>query len=97
MGRHGALAGAQQSALSAVADALHLSTTTLRSDLTSGKTIAQLATAQSVQLSAVNTAYLNAIQTQLNTAVTNKLITQTQATNLYTKVQRPSPAASILC
>ena len=85
---NGALAGAQASALSAVANALHLSTTTLQSDLASGKTIAQLATAQSVQVSAVNTAYLNAIQTQLNAAVANKVITQTQATNLYTKVQQ---------
>jgi hypothetical protein len=82
------LSGARQAILSAVAGALKLKSATLQSDLAAGKTISQLASAQGVQLSAVNTAYLNAVQAQLNQAVTNQLITQTQATNIYNKVKQ---------
>jgi len=71
----------------AVAKALNLSTTTLESDLHAGQTISQIATAQKVNISAVNTAYLNAVQTQLNTAVKAGDITQTQADGAYTMVK----------
>jgi hypothetical protein len=84
----GALSGARQAILAAVASALKLQPATLQSDLKAGKTIPQLASAQGVSLSSVNTAYLNAVQTQLNQAVTNKLITQTQATNVLNKIKQ---------
>ncbi len=84
----GALTGARQAIVSAVASSLRLSATTLQSDLAAGKTIPQLAATQGIQLGTVNTAYLNAVQAQINQAVANKLITQTQATTLYNKVKQ---------
>jgi hypothetical protein len=83
----GALSGARSAAELAVANALEISTSTLQSDLASGQTIAQIASAKKVNISTVNSAYLNAMQTQLNQAVTNKTITQTQANALYSKLQ----------
>ncbi|HLY29773.1 MAG TPA: hypothetical protein VKQ36_01975 [Ktedonobacterales bacterium] len=81
------VAGAHAAIVSAVARSLNISTTTLESDLHAGKTIPQIASAQHVSLSAVNTAYLNAVQTQLNDAVKQGLITQTMANTAYTNVK----------
>jgi len=94
-GGHGAFGGpdaglgatAHTAIETAVAKALNISTTTLESDLQAGQTISQIATAQKVNISAVNTAYLNAVQTQLNAAVKAGDITQTQSTDAYTAVK----------
>ena len=83
----GLAASARTAIETAVAKALNISTTTLESDLHAGQTIAQIATAQKVTISAVNTAYLNAVQTQLNAAVKAGDITQTQANSADTSVK----------
>lgn len=82
------LAGARQQIEAAVAPALKLSAETLDSDLAAGQTIAQIAKAQGVSLNAVNTAYLNAVQAALKTAVSNGALTQAQSTALYGKLQQ---------
>lgn len=82
------LAGARQQIEAAVAPTLKLSVATLDSDLAAGQTIAQIAQAQGVSLSAVNTAYENAVQAALKTAVGNGTLTQAQSTALYAKVQQ---------
>lgn len=83
-----ALAPARTAVESAVAGSLKVSTSTLENDLAAGKTIPQIATAQKVSLSDVNTAYLNAIKTQLSAAVSSGLITQDQSNAIYARVQQ---------
>ncbi|HKT37132.1 MAG TPA: hypothetical protein VJR48_02105 [Ktedonobacterales bacterium] len=83
-----ALAPARAAIQSAVAGALKISTSTLQSDLASGKTISQIATARKVNLSDVNTAYLNAVKSQLSSAVSANKITQAQSDMIYSKVQQ---------
>jgi hypothetical protein len=83
-----ALGPARAAVESAVAGALKISTSTLESDLASGQTIPQLATAQKVNLSDVNTAYLNAVKSQLSSAVSAGTITQAQSDAAYSKVQQ---------
>ncbi len=91
--RHGAgpnrdfVATAHAAIEAAVARSLNISTSTLESDLQAGKTIPQIASAQHVSINTVNTAYLNAVQTQLNSAVKQGLITQTMANNAYTQAK----------
>lgn len=82
------LQGARQQIEAAVAGSLHLSTATLEGDLASGQTITQIAKAQGVSISAVNTAYENAVQAALKTAVSNGTLTQAQSTALYAKIQQ---------
>lgn len=83
-----ALGPARSAVESAVAGALKISTTTLESDLAAGQTIPQIATAQKVNLSDVNTAYLNAIKSQLTSAVSANTITQAQSDAIYSRVQQ---------
>lgn len=83
-----ALAPARAAVESAVAGSLKISTSTLESDLAAGQTIPQIATAQKVNLSDVNTAYLNAVKSQLASAVSSNAITQDQSNALYTRVQQ---------
>lgn len=82
------LSGARQQIEAAVAPTLKLSAATLDSDLAAGQTIAQIAKAQGVSVSAVNTAYESAVQAALKTAVANGTLTQAQSTALYGKVQQ---------
>jgi hypothetical protein len=60
-----ALAGARQAAVAQVAHTLHLTTSQLESDLSPGKTISQIASAQTVNISAVKAVYLSTVQAQL--------------------------------
>jgi hypothetical protein len=83
-----ALVGAHQAVLSAVATKLGLSPATLQSDLDSGKTVQQIAAAQHVSISDVNTAYLDAVRTQLNTAVGNGMLTKQQSSQSYSKIEQ---------
>jgi polyhydroxyalkanoate synthesis regulator phasin len=79
---------ARAAAATAVAGALHISVDTLKSDLRAGQTIPQIAAAQKVNIGDVNSAYLNAIKTQLSSAVSAKQITQAQSDALYNRVQQ---------
>lgn len=83
-----ALAPARSAVESAVANSLKISTATLESDLAAGQTIPQIATAQKVNLSDVNTAYLNAVKSQLASAVSAGTITQQQSDAIYARVQK---------
>ncbi len=82
------LQGARQQIEAAVAGSLNLSAATLESDLASGQTIAQIAKTQGASISAVNTAYENAVQAALKTAVSNGTLTQAQSSALYAKIQQ---------
>jgi ribosome recycling factor len=82
------LAPARAAVESAVAGALKISTNTLESDLAAGQTIPQIAAAQKVSLSDVNTAYLNAVKSQLSSAVGSGAITQDQSNAIYSRVQQ---------
>ena len=84
---HARLATSHKAVLAAVAGALKLAPATLESDLSSGQTVAQIASAQHVSINDVNAAYLNAIQAQLKTAVANGMITQPQADKMYQAIQ----------
>lgn len=87
-GLGGALSGARTAIETKVAGALKISTSTLESDLKSGQTLQQIATSQKVDYATVKSAYLSAVQDQLNAAVTNKTITQEQSTAIYGKIQQ---------
>jgi hypothetical protein len=84
----GALSTARSTVEQKVADALKISVSTLESDLKSGQTVQQIATSQKADYNSVKTAYLNAVQDQLNAAVGNKTITQPQSTAIFAKIQQ---------
>lgn len=72
---------------SSIASTLGISTSTLQSDLNGGESLADIAQAQNKQMSDVNTAYLNAVQNELNTLVSAGQMTQDQASQIYTQEQ----------
>jgi hypothetical protein len=84
----GQLEGAHQAVVQSVASALHLSADTLTADLANGQTITQIASAQHVNISTVNTAYLGAAQTQLKQVVSGGMLTQAQSDKLYSQLQQ---------
>lgn len=85
----GPLAMSAHTALvAAVAPTLKLSTATLENDLNAGQTVAKLAKAQNVSLSAVSAAYLKAVQTQTAQFVKGGYITQDQANALDGAAQK---------
>jgi polyhydroxyalkanoate synthesis regulator phasin len=98
MAKHGAngnfgplktlLAGARLSIENAVAPKLGISQQTLDADLAAGQTIPQIAQAKHVSLSAVNQAYLSAVQTLLAQAVSKGYLTQDQSNALYSQVTK---------
>ena len=59
--------GFNSQVLSAVAGALNLSTTSLTADLQAGQSVPQIAAAQNVSMTTVNSAYLSAAQQEFNT------------------------------
>ena len=81
-----ALKEARQSIAVSVAASLRITTQTLAADLKAGQTIPQIAAARHVTLSTVNSAYLGAVQKELNQAVSNGDLTQTQANTAYSRV-----------
>jgi hypothetical protein len=94
---HGGALGAElgsihQAVEAAVANALKLQVTDLETQLNSGKTVAQIATAQSVSIDTVNSAYLGAAKTELAKAVTAKTITQAQSDQAYSMLQTAAAA-----
>lgn len=69
--------------LNSFANALNLQTNQLISELQSGKTLAQIAQEQGVDLATVKTYVLSDLQARLNQAVQNGNLTQAQATTIY--------------
>ena len=67
----------------ATAKALGLTQAQLQTDLAKGETVAQLTKAQGVQKSAVDSAYLGAVQTLLKQAVSGGQMTQAQSDMAY--------------
>lgn len=87
-----ALKGARQQIETAVAGALNLPVATLESDLAAGQTIPQIAQAQKVDINTVNTAYLNAVKSQLAQAVSSGALTQAQSDTFYSRIQQAATA-----
>lgn len=83
-----ALKGARQDALNAVAGAVHMQPADLQSALKGGKTVTQIASDQKVSISAVQAAYLGAVQANLAKAVTADQITQEQSDLVLSYVQK---------
>jgi len=75
-----------------VAQGLHVNTSQLISQLQSGKSLSDIATAQGVSSSQLQTIVTNAIQSAVNKAVSDGNLTQQQATNIMQKLQK-NPAA----
>lgn len=70
-----------------IAQGLKLTPTQLTSDLRSGKTLSQIATAQGVSTSQLQSLVSNAIQTGLQPAVTSGNLTQTQVDRYIKRLQ----------
>lgn len=83
----GELGAIHQAVEAAVAGALKLQATDLETQLDAGKTVAQIAQAQGVSIDTVNSAYLGAVKSELDKAVTAKTITQAQEDQVYSKLQ----------
>jgi polyhydroxyalkanoate synthesis regulator phasin len=75
-----------------VAQGLHMNANQLMSQLQSGKSLSDIAKAQGVSSSQLQTIVTNAIQNAVNKAVSDGNLTQQQATNLMQKLQK-NPAA----
>ncbi len=74
--------------MTAVAGALHTSSASLQSELSAGKTVAQITSEQGVSKSAVDSAYLSAVQGALAKAVSAGSLTQAQSDMAYSFLQR---------
>ena len=75
-----------------VAQGLHMNANQLVSQLHSGKSLSDIAKAQGVSSSQLQTIVTNAIQSAVNKAVSDGNLTQQQATNIMQKLQK-NPAA----
>jgi polyhydroxyalkanoate synthesis regulator phasin len=71
-----------------VAQGLHMNVNQLMSQLQSGKSLSEIATAQRVSSSQLQTIVTNAIQSVLNKAVSDGNLTQQQATNIIQMLQK---------
>jgi polyhydroxyalkanoate synthesis regulator phasin len=71
-----------------VAQGLHMNVDQLKSQLQSGKSLSQIASAQHVSSSQLQTLVTNAIQSAVNKAVSDGNLTQQQATNIMQMVQK---------
>lgn len=78
--------------VSQVAQGLHMTSTQLVSQLQSGKSLSDIATAQGVSSAQLQTIVTNAIQSAVNKAVSDGNLTQQQATNIMQRLQK-NPAA----
>lgn len=81
---------------SQVAKGLNLTSAQLVTDLKNGQSLDQIATAQHVSTTQLNTIVLNAVQSALNQAVKDGNLTQTQANALMQKLQQPAVLQHIL-
>jgi len=71
-----------------VAQGLHMNTTQLMSQLQSGKSLSDIATAQGVSSTQLQTLVTNTIQSVVNKAVSDGNLTQQQATNIMQMLQK---------
>ena len=71
-----------------VAQGLKLTSSQLTADLKNGQSLNQIATAQGVSSAQLHTLVLNAVQSAVNQAVKDGKLTQTQATNFITALQK---------
>ena len=71
-----------------VAQGLHITSTQLMSQLQSGKSLSDIATAQGVSAAQLQTIVTNAIQSAVNKAVSDGNLTQQQATNIMQMLQK---------
>ena len=83
-GPRGAFGGGQ--AIQAAAKALNMQPSDLMQQLRSGKTLAQIAQAQNVQLSTVTTAITNAVKPGLDQAVQSGKLTSQQETDILNRI-----------
>lgn len=82
-----ALQAYMSSIASQVAQGLHLSVDQLKTQLQSGKSLSQIATAQHISSSQLHTIVTNAVQNALNQAVSAGNLTQQQATGFMQQLQ----------
>ena len=71
-----------------VAQGLHMTSTQLMSQLQSGKSLSDIATAQGVSAAQLQTIVTNAIQSAVNKAVSDGNLTQQQAANIMQMLQK---------
>lgn len=83
-----AISGARATLISAVAGALNTSSSALQSELNAGKTVSQIITEKGASKSAVNAAYLKAVQSQLAKAVSGGKLSQSQSDMMYSFIQQ---------
>jgi polyhydroxyalkanoate synthesis regulator phasin len=79
-----------------VAQGLHLSVAQLQAQVQSGKSLSDIATAQHVSFTQLQTLVTNAIQSELNKAVSNGDLTQQQASMITQRLQQNSQFLSRL-
>jgi hypothetical protein len=75
-----------------VAQGLHLSVTQLQADLKAGKTLTQIATAQNISATQLQTVLSSAVESYLNQAITTGTITQKQETAYLKHLQKKPDA-----
>jgi len=85
--RAGAGGLSQQAAVQAAATAIGISASTLQSDLRSGKSIADIASANNVSTGSVITAVTSAVDSQISSLESSGKITSAQASTLTSEVQ----------
>lgn len=79
--------GARQAVATQVASTLKLPVKTLHADVIAGQSLQAIAQQQGVSITDLNTAYENAVQTQLAQAVKNGAITQSQSDTIFARIQ----------
>lgn len=87
-GQTQAINNARASILTAVAGAMNTPSATLQSELSAGKTVAQITSEKGASKSAVDAAYLKAAQAQLGKAVSAGALTQAQSDMAYSFLQQ---------
>lgn len=73
---------------SQIAQDLHLTASQLKQDIKAGQTLSQIATAQNVSASQLQTDEVNAVKPYLDQAVTSGSVTQKQETNYLNRLQK---------
>jgi len=88
-GRHGGMGGFERGPMgfdfSVIAKALNLTEADLMTALQGGKTLADIATEQSVDLAQIKTAVLESLKTHLDQEVADGKLTQEQADQIYSQ------------
>lgn len=87
-GQPQAVSAARSTIIAAVAGALNMPTSALQSELSGGKTVAQIITEKGANTSAVNAAYLKAVQSELAKAVSSGALTQAQSDMASSAIQQ---------